>query len=489
MSETTISSVERLHALTNDEELASALGALPALPCSPQASLLLACVSNHLSRQEWVAGVVCNAIGVPIDALIAGAFSRPDDIPTDGPVPGHDGWTYYFHGQGCCLTHQDGTSLDVDFPQGRVDSIDPYFYACYLETVPSLPPLESELRGRYPEENAWMFDVEELRSLGWAEGNHAFSITPAGQVVAGKFARHSKAVNSKRSAFERAYSAAVLGQFSLALFLLDDVEAPKSFGILKAADATAKEQRTATLLKLARKRKETELRQVLRAMVAVGEGPERLALGLLLKRRRLDSATFYAVDLMARAGASKYVDELLRLVKTARSGKPPAPGLRVSAIQQLFEYFEPHTIPSKTRTSLLKALRRPSDRMTDRVGQLQYLLEPPLGLATLKVALSSKTPITCQSAAAALATIGTDDAMGILREHDSSHASAMCAIHDGKNLAEVIPIGREIDMEGKKVRVYSSDEIEAANLTSYLQELYGKQQRDYRPLLERWGHP
>jgi hypothetical protein len=76
---------------------------------------LIVGLARHLPRQRWV-GEIVRSMGGDIGAIgTAGAFGHPEEIEQCGEVPGHEEWRYELHGRGCCLTHDDGTMLDVDF--------------------------------------------------------------------------------------------------------------------------------------------------------------------------------------------------------------------------------------------------------------------------------------------------------------------------------------------------------------------------------------
>ncbi|HVR18117.1 MAG TPA: hypothetical protein VMS65_00430, partial [Polyangiaceae bacterium] len=78
---------------------------------------LLLALSRHVERQRWVASVVDRHLKASTAEIgRSGSFAHPPG-GTDRRVPGLPGWSYYFHGIGCCLTHDDGTELDVNFDE------------------------------------------------------------------------------------------------------------------------------------------------------------------------------------------------------------------------------------------------------------------------------------------------------------------------------------------------------------------------------------
>ena len=86
---------------------------------------------RHERRQKWVGYIVESKLkGVGSELTASGAFAHPEAMEQKGEVPDTPGWRYFFHGRGCCLTHTDGTSIDVDFADdGSALEIDPYFYS------------------------------------------------------------------------------------------------------------------------------------------------------------------------------------------------------------------------------------------------------------------------------------------------------------------------------------------------------------------------
>ncbi|MFN0125470.1 MAG: DUF6896 domain-containing protein [Verrucomicrobiales bacterium] len=110
------------------------------LPCSPWEIYCLVAFLRHERRQKWVGCIVESRLRANGSELGRyGAFGHPDSIPQKGDVPGEAGWTYFFHGRGCCFSHTDGTLIDVDFADdGSALEIDAYFYGNFLKTAPEL---------------------------------------------------------------------------------------------------------------------------------------------------------------------------------------------------------------------------------------------------------------------------------------------------------------------------------------------------------------
>ena len=208
----------------------------PALPGDAWERRLLVALADHVPRQRWVAGVVEQRLSGSARLLASdGAFGHPEAVPQKGVVPTLPEWSYFFHGCGCCLTHKDGTSIDVDFDEHGADGIDPFFYAQYLGSLPAPTGVEALLRQPAPFAKGWMADLEGLRALGFIDGQHRFRITDAGYRWAealGPFVREMAAGGSER----RRLLATVLVDYAIAV---DAAESPDEGVEARARDAVA----------------------------------------------------------------------------------------------------------------------------------------------------------------------------------------------------------------------------------------------------------
>jgi hypothetical protein len=117
---------------------------------------------------------------------------------TDRRVLGLPGLSYYFHGIGCCLTHDDGTELDVNFDENGAEGIDSWFYDRFLSTAP-LEPLEQMLKAGAPFGSSWMFDLASRK----LESSAVFSVQKpsnhVGSAGRGSVARSHRTSSSSRS--------------------------------------------------------------------------------------------------------------------------------------------------------------------------------------------------------------------------------------------------------------------------------------------------
>jgi hypothetical protein len=80
---------------------------------------LLVGLLRHLERQASAGRVVQEHLQGDLNAIGQwGSLGHPSNSPRSGQVASLPGWTFEFHGKGCRLTNDDGTSLDVDFIDG-----------------------------------------------------------------------------------------------------------------------------------------------------------------------------------------------------------------------------------------------------------------------------------------------------------------------------------------------------------------------------------
>ena len=106
---------------------------------------------RHLYRQLWVGEVVRDLFGVDLKKLSRyGSGAHPRGLPGPPgkrPLPGVEGWSYFFHGKGCALRHAPTRQhIDVDFWDGEADWFDPWFYQRYLDELLDPNPPELKIR-------------------------------------------------------------------------------------------------------------------------------------------------------------------------------------------------------------------------------------------------------------------------------------------------------------------------------------------------------
>lgn len=130
--------VERLSVVcqpVSDSSQLIQLWASEPLPLSVWDTWTLLTLVRHRSRQQFVADTIRFRLNADLRHLAAGALGHPN-CPQHGLVPGLTDWEYYFHGQGCCLTHRvTGEEIDVDFCDDTADWFDRHFFVNYLESL------------------------------------------------------------------------------------------------------------------------------------------------------------------------------------------------------------------------------------------------------------------------------------------------------------------------------------------------------------------
>src|SRR5215217_7854351 len=124
----------------------------------PDSAWLLVCLMRQLVRQRWLVRVVEERLTPKRDAA-------DDEDEDSGEVPGLAGWSYEFHGRGCCLSSADEL-LDVDFHGDEGATIDPYFFATRIFSLkaPGLP--EARLAALLPGRDLVVSGIRELQAQG-----------------------------------------------------------------------------------------------------------------------------------------------------------------------------------------------------------------------------------------------------------------------------------------------------------------------------------
>lgn len=449
-----------------------------ALPGDAWERRLLVALSDHLPRQRWVAGIVERHLsGSPNLLASDGAFGHPEAVPQSGNVPGFDGWSYFFHGCGCCLTNRDGTTLDVDFDEHGAEGIDPFFYQRFLESSPALTGLETLLRSVEPLD-AWMADLDGLRELGLIEGAHRVRLTSLGGRWAealGPALREMAAADPER----RRHLAMILADDSAAAdagAVVDDALTARTRDAIaaraaKLVTAIAKERRApalAALASLGRERAEGTLMQT------ISDGP-------------IDALVARAVRLIIAFRDPSFDHALLSLAKRASSAQAPAPFIRAQTIEAVLSRYRANTLPEALKGQALQLLRVEGYSSEAVFARWLFLLEPAEGLARLSRALHHKIPIVRQEAAACLAVLGTSDAAAILRAAGTEEARAALAVLRGVDAEPgPEPIGEMTEWHGRPPGVFRIDELVAASTPGFVQAMAVELGATFGAVVTRW---
>lgn len=477
-----------IHALAHSDSVLSEItSSTPTTVNNHKALTVLCAAFQHIDKQRWVASVVADILNTDLAELgRLGGFSHPDNAPQKGKVPGLNGWSYYFHGCGCCLTHDDGTEVDVDFPEGRYDIIDPYFFGNYLDSLSSPTILQSRLIEKEPLKNNWMAELPVLKEMGWIKGQHGFEITTSGRHEALKHLPLWNKIDAIDNVYTQAHLAIKLGDLALARSCLSNEKHSKSYSNISHLLVDADKHKYNALLQSTEGKTEYERNEVLKSAAALGDSCTKQTVNHILKHYGMDSTILLAIELIGHLGVKHYAMELEKLVSKAWRRKPPQPAIRTRAIRLLLSMYTPDTLPEKLLKKFRRSLSRRLDRMGDEAGILLYLITPKDGLKLLSKNLDSPVPIVRDNSAAILATIQTEESIEILKSHGSVTAATMIAIMDNIKIAEIIPLGKEVIIGNKTVRTYSWEEVEAANMENWLKMCYEDTINKYSSLLTKW---
>jgi len=360
-------------------------------------------------------------------------------------------WTYYFHGCGCCLTHADGTSIDVDFDREYgASTIDPYFYSEYLDSLPAPTGVEALLRRPASYATSWMADLHGLRELGLIEGEHRIRLTERGLRVAAEM--DAMAASPSRDAW--------------------------------VPDATAMDARRQKLLGRLTARREPE---ALLALASLGRAAAEPTVSRVIAEPTIDRLTGTAVALIDSWCDDAHDEQLLLLASRCTSESPPEPHVRSSVIEIVLGRYRADTLPASLRSQLLPLLRAEGHHAEAVVARYLCLLEPEEGLQRLARALHHRVPIVRDEAAAALVVIGAPECAEILRRADTPEARTALELLRGlEPKPGPAPVGEEIQWRGKPRRVYTVAELEALTMPSWIQSITEELTRSFVPLLEKW---
>ena len=428
----------------------------PILPLDPWRRALLLCLYRHHPRQAWLGQIVRERLGAHIEDISQwGAFEHPEDIPDD-QVPGLPDWSFYFHGVGCCLTHADGTCIDVDFVDGGTDWIDPYFYQTFLQSLPEPEPAEARLRASAPLTGYWMADMEALDAEGLIEGDHRVRLTDAGRRLGGLLAEATSQLAAEPNPWARAWLAWVIGDAQWALSQLTD-EAPPAALVAAAEQQTA---RRISALSATLSNASNSHRHALKALACFGRAVAEPLTLQQLHRQPIDGLVSATLSILAPWADATHIAPLLSLIERASGATIPNPHVRLTAIELVMKLTTPDTMEDAALQILLRGLRQPAGASDGEAGFLLALLSPEEGLERLAHALRSSTPYARQEAAASLGVLDTPEALAILRGAEISEAQEVLALVRGLTPAFYPePLGQIVMWRGRPKKVYRFEDI------------------------------
>lgn len=185
---------------------------------SASAVWLLIALADQEQLQEHLCSIAEQFLGVSGQRLARlGYCGHPPDVSPDGRLPGITGWSYMLHGRGCRFTHDDGTTVEVDFDDnGKPRRFTKYFFRIYLDTVAELSiPLQG-LKQPAVLRNAWEFHLRELQQNQLVDGTDEFRLTDNGRDAASELQPLVKYV-SYGSSLQQCTALLGIGDFPAAL--------------------------------------------------------------------------------------------------------------------------------------------------------------------------------------------------------------------------------------------------------------------------------
>jgi len=488
--------LDRIVAVANTavKSEAAFLDAFSSMRNAPAASLnatalwVLICYYRHLQRQEWVADIVASVLGGDLDALGTwGALAHPEGQPPSGMVPGQPQWSYHFHGRGCCLTHENGTKVDVDFNAGRAEVIDPWFYLRFLQTLPSPPLPESRLIRCEPMAWFWLSELPRLRLAGYLTGDYLASFTTHGRRAGAVLGGVAAKLEEEQDPWQKAILAAALNDFGLALNLL-----PEGSEAAACVAVTFEERLRARAAALEarvdiRSHEEQGARNYLYEKAEMGRSYVEEDCRKALTRRPIDRGVTFALQLIESWADSRFEQDLLKLLESCGGHADPAPLARSFCCRILMGYYHPDLLPATARNALLKALNREGRADAAEHAFLLYLLDKQAGLTALRRCLSHEAPNARYEACGALALIGSAEAMRVLKEVGNPEAMAGLSIMNDIPLEPLPdPEGKLVEVSGKQREVYSMDEILASGMPDSVRFACERYEKKYRALFRAY---
>lgn len=491
----------------------------------------LVCLCRHLSRQKWVGYIVESRLkGDLVNLGTTGSLGHPDGIPQEGDVPDEPGWRYYFHGRGCCLTHQnDGINIDVDFTdEGASDRIDRFFYSRFLEDLkrPEFP--ERLMQRKEPLQHAWQANIDALELEGCVETKAGVHITQMGKDLAeaidpvvAQIVELAK-TNSPTALRRSIYAALSLGDVLLAQELADAAGLGQALAVAIAHSAEeAKQHRAASFIGTLRAASSGADTCHLAALGDLGASYAKPLVTECLFRTPVDGLANEALAILLNWNEKDLLEVLeqlfdlrhnqafgLRSIARAlfpgrvENDKQPREYQVVHASVALLQRAAGEALKPQLREKLISLLPSSGGANSGEAALLLYALNPERGLNCLRIALSGKIPAAHKDAAAACVLIGTHETMQILVEAIDNpslriqHAAA-CALKrfpsaDAREQAAKwwarfdgidSPQGKEVSIAGKTITTYPMDEVMHANMDAFFTISLDRLRKDFGLIL------
>jgi len=491
----------------------------------------LICLSRHIDRQKWVGYVVETRLKGDLAKLgTAGSLGHPDDIPQSGDVPDEPGWHYYFHGKGCCLSHEsDGTTIDVDFTdEGASDRIDRFFYSRFLEDLkrPELP--ERLLQRKEPLEHAWQANIDSLVCEECLDAKRGIHVMQIGKDLAERLdsilahmialAATSEPCSSRRLVF----AALSLGDVLLVQQSAESANLGEELTLrISRAAAQAKQRRSDLLVETLRTTSSGADSCRLAALADLGssnaksvvtecvfrtpvDGIANKALAILVSWNDQDLLMSLQGLLEHRFSQSFGLRSIARTLVSGRGDedRQPREYQIVRAVTALLQRWAVGTLKAELCDKIVALLESSVRANSGEAALLLYCFDHNRGLNRLKAALLGKIPAAHSDAAAACVLLGTPETKQILAEalNNSSlqiqHAAA-CALKrfpsaDARELAAKwwarfdgidSPQGKEVSIGGKTITAYPMDEVMHANMEMFFSGTIDRLRKDFGLIL------
>lgn len=392
------------------EELRARVSVLPPCDCAVDwsARSLLVALFRHLDRQQWV-GEVARGLSADLDKIGRfGWFGHPRE--RSGAATGWAGWRYDFHGAGCCLTHDDGTTLDVDFVEGSTEWIDPWFYERFLDSAPRLALIEKRLVTEAPVEGAWEADLDLLVAAGLLEGTHKRRLTTRGREVASLLSVVMHRIELSTTPLEQAWLALVADDSVLAEVVLP------GDGFVHAL-ATDCRRRRAEML--GTRLEVTPSGPIVQALAVLGRHNAEAALLAFLSGGVAGPPLVHALKCVTAWGDVEHAVRLLAVAERAPTLADAA--TRVTAIHGTMVLAGGSASPV-VRARLEACLANPGGPLEARAAFLLTLLNFDRGLRRIRDALESTIPWVRQESAALCLVLGTHEALMVLEQSSAREA-------------------------------------------------------------------
>jgi hypothetical protein len=388
---------------------------------------LLVGLSKHVARQKWAAGVVESLLEGDLRKIgTLGSLAHAEEADQSGKVPDCHGWTYRFHGRGCCLVNdRDGMEIDFDADeQGDCCKIDPYFYSNFLKSLAKPELAESILQKPSALDRFWHADLEPLKQLDcWQNRKVTENGLKLYKGLRPVFDALSK-LHGQPGLQERIqdiFLSLQIGDIVRAADIATSDILPESLvGEIKHAARKSKISRAARL-KVDLAKPDGKFGIPLQALAELGSEYSKEDVVKCSFRSPVDGAANCAVEILNLWQLSDLELILTKLVEKRAEEAENKDGLdddsprdtqfvKVTGILLL----KRNELSPKTKTSLIRVLKKIQTASEGEAAFLLYILEKKKGLQALGAALVSEIPLAYFAAAAACFLIGTAETKHLL---------------------------------------------------------------------------